>query len=711
MEEFDTIITGAGISMASPSNLPGGVALAKLLWRSLSQPCKKEIQIICATAEKLIFPEDKNAKFKGLRLEGLCGVLSRYMPFTEISKVYDAVGSTEYNFNHIALTRLFSNGHITLNLDTLLEIAGKKYMDTNSIIHLHGVWNEYDTIITTIGQYLGGLPRRAYHQLATALFNKRVLVIGYSGADIDIFPMFRQYPPRYIKWIKYKNETLMPEVSEWIANLSEHNPSSICVESTTAEEFLFGLMRSSGIMTDDMNTLYQESTKRFERKGTALPPSFLSNINYSDRLMGISAVLLEIGMCDEAVQVLLEIDGNCHVSLDRDKLMSRAYKRLGNYTSALQRLTRQNNGRFSAWKTLRNATEFASLLPHLRRMSNVAFFSDGFIIYTFGLLGFITKYKKGEYLARVRRAKLNFFPGKLNQAMQDFRFLSKHTDNDLMKLLSIGSFVDAVSWYADVLKMKGEYFEALAQLNKIRDYVTVYANVNQQAFVLFKLAEVSLLAGADEDIAFNALGEALDYVTLKGDGINPRRRTGLLPIWILSAYGDIYGNKYGADVQTALSEAETYVSPLGDRYGATIYYLLHLAERARTENNHQASIDLANKVLLLEKDQRYLPKGYLSEKAMAFNILGMCLCDESKLNKQTVSSDGIMYLQKARTLYSQMGMFSGVARIDISIAEAKGEAILDEKINEYERNGWILEAKRAKHLEDDSKLKAWVILA
>ena len=88
MIEFDTVITGAGISMVSPSNLPSGVNLAKSLWEKLYRSCEEEgVKDICEAAKKLLFPLDKSAMRKGLRLESICDVLSRYMPFDDIKEI------------------------------------------------------------------------------------------------------------------------------------------------------------------------------------------------------------------------------------------------------------------------------------------------------------------------------------------------------------------------------------------------------------------------------------------------------------------------------------------------------------------------------------------------------------------------------------------------------------------------------------------------
>jgi len=111
MEKLDTIITGAGISRAGPSYLSGGISLARSLWRKLYRSLEDErIDEIGESAELLLFPEKRETKRKGLRLEGICDVLSRYISFDEIKKAYEAVGTLVYNFNHAALVRLYPSG-------------------------------------------------------------------------------------------------------------------------------------------------------------------------------------------------------------------------------------------------------------------------------------------------------------------------------------------------------------------------------------------------------------------------------------------------------------------------------------------------------------------------------------------------------------------------------------------------------------------------
>ncbi len=709
MIEFDTVITGAGISMVSPSNLPSGVNLAKSLWEKLYRSCEEEgVKDICEAAEKLLFPLDKSAMRKGLRLESICDVLSRYMPFDDIKEIYKAVGAEKYNFNHAALVRLFPNGQITLNLDTLLEAAGKPY-GAAAPFHLHGIWNQSDTIITTIGQYLGGLSTKASEVLSSALRNKRVLVLGYSGADVDVFPLFEQCPPAYIEWIQYYNDKLEPEVEDWKERLEKRNPDSLCIKLTSAQEYLHEALIKKGPLDDELQSLYLKSLVK-TGAGPEIPESLFHSTQPHERLLGIAAVLLEIGLCKDAIEVLEKITAQKnHNVIVRDKLMARAYKRMLDYDTAFDMLTRSGSHSISLQKIRMNITEIASLLPHLQKRSHLAYIANSGMILWLGLCQNPTC-QKNKYLARVRRAKLNIFSGRLNKALHDFEFLKRDPKNVLMQLMSVGSFVDAVSWRSDILKMMGKYSEAFDSLEKIENTVLVYSNVNQQAFVYYKLSEIRLLAGLGESEAMKSLERANAYLIQNDKLSTGEKKAGLLPVWVLSAYGDIYLPEHASRVNEALKEAETYTSPNGDRYGGTIYYLLHMAERARSDEKYDQCISIVNQIIALEKDKETLPRGYFSERAMAYHIMGMCLCSQSRAMRMPVPSDGMRYLHKALACYWKMGMQSGVARVKISIAEAQGRSISAKVIRIYNETGWKLEAERAANpLKYQGK--AWVILA
>jgi tetratricopeptide (TPR) repeat protein len=683
---FDTVITGAGISMANPSHLPGGPALAKYLWRQLYQLLSPQIQQICMNAEALIFP--KNPLNKGLRLESICGILAKYIPFDEIKRIYTAVNSTKYNFNHAALMRLYPNEQLTLNLDTLLETAGDVYGITPSITHLHGIWSKPDTIITSISQYLTGLPQIAYYQLKEALLHKRVLVIGYSGADVDIFPQFKLYPPEYIKWIQYKDEALQPDVEEWLSSKTDC-PSAVHIEKTTAQDYLYTLLKDANMMTDDLQKLYIESTATSTLSFTK--PQLFASTTPTKKLLGIAAILLEVGLCQEVSTILGTINDPC-VLHDRNKLLTRAFKRQNEFERAMHCLTLKQNGRFSIRMVFNNVNEFTSLLPHIQKLSRYALLCNSVIIFICRWRRQNTRTQKNEYLARIRRAKRYIFAGRLNKAERDTRFLLQNDEMTLMNILTPGSYLDAVSCYADLLKMLGEYNKAIVFLNHVEKMVAVYANVYQQAFLHYEIAKNNLLAGNDEYVAFSSLQKAFSCMP---ENPETGKMEGLLPIWVLTEYADLYKSEYNDIAQKALDNAKRYVNWSGDQHGGAIYYLLHLAERARVAKEYDKCVSYIEQIFDLEKNKGFLPQGNKSAKTMAFHILGMCLCSQGQDTKSTLYKKGLRYLQKAKYKYQKMGMQCGVARTIISISGYTNKFISPDQIRTYENNGWRIEAERA----------------
>ena len=228
---------------------------------------------------------------------------------------------------------------------------------------------------------------------------------------MDVFPLFKQFPPAYIEWIRYYNDEFEPEVADLKTRLDKENPNSLCVKVTSAQEYLYEALKENDLLDDRLHALYLESSAKTE----PIPevPDFLFNsIQPYECLLGISAILLEIGMCEEAVEVLETIpDGETHVVIIRDKLMARAYKRMRDYDIAFNLLTHSIN------KIWQNATEIVSLLPHLQRKSRIAYTVNSTMISGYGLFRRIPKCRKTEYLARVRRSKIECLFGQIKKSL------------------------------------------------------------------------------------------------------------------------------------------------------------------------------------------------------------------------------------------------------------------------------------------------------
>lgn len=198
------VLCGAGVSMLPPSNLPS--------WWGFNQSILDEAKRLTLEG----FPDlDERAKEKigALSLHHLSVVSfsemlvstfagSNYFPVLEI------LDSDQTNANHWALAELgrlrIASVFITTNFDTLIERSFRQaavplqvYADEKDYVtddvegsdcelyKIHGTVKSVTSLIDSVTQKLRGIPLEVRDRLVTLFRNYHVLVVGYSGADLE----------------------------------------------------------------------------------------------------------------------------------------------------------------------------------------------------------------------------------------------------------------------------------------------------------------------------------------------------------------------------------------------------------------------------------------------------------------------------------------------------------------------------------------------
>lgn len=210
---------GAGVSKAPPSNLPLGMELKN-----------KIIQAICCDRESAL------VTFMNVMLPKIETTLSqkieRIRPEVIFQILYDHIGALGLeslgfmrkgipNSNHRFLAQALKDGYsksvLTTNFDCLIEKAlaeigiNDLLIDDNgnalppfdriSIFKLHGTIEKPQSLIATLNQYGRESVSSRAKIIRHFLQNYFVVFVGYSGADLDIYPLLIGTRCRKITWV------------------------------------------------------------------------------------------------------------------------------------------------------------------------------------------------------------------------------------------------------------------------------------------------------------------------------------------------------------------------------------------------------------------------------------------------------------------------------------------------------------------------------
>lgn len=191
------VLCGAGISIEAPSRLPAGGELALRLFDLTADGAGSRF------APDAIAELRREIDAGDLRLEVICDLLSRVIdPITVVSP-FGLLRDSPPNRLHLALALLRPAALITTNQDLLLERAGERLGAALRVVHLHGRCDRPRSIVTTVAGYLHGFSPRRERELIRAVDGRDLVVLGYSGRDIDVMSTLMKAHPRRVLWIEH----------------------------------------------------------------------------------------------------------------------------------------------------------------------------------------------------------------------------------------------------------------------------------------------------------------------------------------------------------------------------------------------------------------------------------------------------------------------------------------------------------------------------
>lgn len=317
----NVIIAGAGISAASPSNLPSWWEYNKKLIAEI----KEEALKLCPEAADILKCIDAENKLPVQCISQLVvsqGAGESYFPLLEL------LDGTVPNANHFALVELARLGLlkaiVTTNFDTLIETAFRSevvplytavqnhdyyeaaQITTCKLFKIHGSVHDNASLIDTVSQKAVGLSPEKRMILENIFSDSDIFVIGFSGADLDFdldyIPLARAIESgSRLTWVIRPGSVPNSNVEE----LQRRYPQNVLVCKMELQELFVTL----GVQyKEEYKTLSDTTVAENEEKLTQrIKELFSSSHIGAHGCMGYCLTLLDMIGASEAAEKLAEI--------------------------------------------------------------------------------------------------------------------------------------------------------------------------------------------------------------------------------------------------------------------------------------------------------------------------------------------------------------------------------------------------------------------
>lgn len=658
---YDVVLTGAGISIDPPSEVPDGNELVRRTWARLIRDLPGEyIHILRPVTEA--FGGSTRPQVP-IYLEPLMEVLSVHVESWPILvSTYVDVSTTRFNGNHHMLASLGAQ-QITLNMDKLLEAAGA------SPHHLHGTWDEPESIITTVRQYSDGLPASLWASLVDALSNRNVLVLGYSGRDTDVMPALSSARPKVLHWIHRS------PVGDSVFRLKADLGDAMTFYTGTAREVLEVLQRD------------QSGVPCHASPPPNLPDRY-SEIPADQRLLATAGVAFDLGFYETTVHLLDSERFAGGDEIKRLKLLSRAYTRSGDPKTGFQMvcIPPRNLAALRYWHLCFG--EIAAAFPRI-----------GHPLIGEAINRVLSIHPRSRVPAKIRIAHRMQISGRLDRSREILHGVID--DPHIHRQIGVSGIVDALTIYADTLKLLGDYGGAMALAEQCMDKLA-YANWLQRSLAQRRLVELAHVAGlsrivTEEDEPPVLLSDLLAKLYMESrdshhDPVRPRNRE--VAFWAAGCLADVYIEISNDEAKHWLETAQRLISNRSQM--EVVYLLLIDAERARNWGDSGTSIEQAKRALKRARGL-YVPS-LVAELSLTQSIAADSLSDQVTRK-----------LDRLHREFSRLQARSLAARTQLLLAVAS-HAPVDGLASHFQSSGWNREAEIARRSYDEIMGCSWPVI-
>lgn len=480
-DEVQTVLTGAGISMAWPTSAPSGddlavVAVGRLL-ESLAGEADADVLLEVARRQKR----------SPLRLEAVMQRWADHSDSRALFEIYrDELGGLPPNDLHNALVALQDVDLLTLNMDLCVEAAAIE--GRASVVHLHGTYDDLESIKTTIGAYEEGLPDELRRAVDHAYRDKIVMVIGYSGRDNDVLPLFLDYPPKKIIWFHFNpNEPISAEASTFFDE-ARRRGLTCEVKTGDALPYLLAIKKAKPSKVTAAYARYSTAA-RTSRELAAVPARTRARV--------LALCLADMGLWTEAENILtpLIVDAGAG-DVEFRKLVGRFRRQSDRPRQALSAF---------GWPP-RSPEEVRTLLACTNEavLAGMQLNSPSALLLNTLIAAVPNRVTRSPSVRNLVQASRMRFAHHLamrgHSAISERLSLRWRTRDDLA---TFGVRAEETVWIADVMKAQGRYREALEAVES-EAHRSPYLGTYQQANFRWRHGELLALVGRHEEALVHA---------------------------------------------------------------------------------------------------------------------------------------------------------------------------------------------------------------
>lgn len=182
------VLAGAGVSMLPPSKLPSGNQLRDIVVGATATS---------PTAHRFWQRLRRRSQYRAL------------LPELALQRVYDVIHESMLpgflpldnglpNLMHCVLAAAGRAGApiVTTNFDELIEDCGAAH-----VLHVHGRLSDPEEMVVRVNQVGLGLTPQIQRALTSAVRERHLFILGYSGRDRDVVRALGKARPRSISWL------------------------------------------------------------------------------------------------------------------------------------------------------------------------------------------------------------------------------------------------------------------------------------------------------------------------------------------------------------------------------------------------------------------------------------------------------------------------------------------------------------------------------